>query len=156
MSNTKSVLGGGNYRELEESECSERVEATGADLRKDTKAKTIVWSLSWYGRREKNQQRNFIKLMIERGGEWKGGKDIFTSLLFHFLVHSHMTFVMIFWSFFSFFYFPTLAWSQRGDYLWGQHRIREKQGSSGDFAKNDHNNDVDDNDDSELMLVVSH
>ena len=105
---------------------------------------------------KKNQQKNLIKLMIERGGEWKGGKDIFTSLLFHFLVHSHMTFVMIFWSFFSFFYFPTLAWSQRGDYLWGQHRIREKQGSSGDFAKNDHNNDVDDNDDSELMLVVSH
>ena len=45
------------------------------------------------------------------------------------------------------FCFPTLAQqSQRGDYLWGQHRIREKQGSSGDFAKNDHNNDVDDDD----------
>ena len=93
--------------------------------------------------------------MIERGGEWKGGKDIFTSLLFHFLVYSHMTFVMIFWSFFSFFYFPTLAWSQRGDYLWGQHRIREKQGSSGDFAKNDHNNDVDDNDGGKNFVVSS-
>ena len=41
----------------------------------------------------------------------------------------------------------------RADYLWGQHRIKEKQGSSGDFAKNDHNNDVADNDDVENYIL---
>ena len=36
--------------------------------------------------------------------------------------------------------FPTLVGK---DYLWGQHRIKAEQGSSGDFAKNDYNHDHD-------------
>ena len=76
MSNTKSVLGGGNYRELEESECSERVEATGPGRLEKRHQSTnnclspyIVWT-------KRKRQRNLIKLVIEVGGE--GGGDNFT------------------------------------------------------------------------------
>ena len=41
----------------------------------------------------------------------------------------------------------------REDYLWGQHRIKDEQGSSRDFAKNHYNDDEDD--DVELNLKIA-
>ena len=43
---------------------------------------------------------------------------------------------------------------RREDYLWGQHRIKDEQGSSRDFAKN-HYNDYDEDDDVKTSTVIA-
>ena len=42
----------------------------------------------------------------------------------------------------------------REDYLWGQHRIKDEQGSSRDFAKN-HYNDYDEDDDVKTSTAIA-